>query len=269
MTDKTRYRRATLANSILPARYWGAPPRFDRRANHRDRDVQWFMLPDSNDQPTGVCEPLGLEGIACSVALELALPELIVGSWHRTVKRTQVPETAIDEDRDPQASEGHIRSDKAAVSPDRKVLAESKSRCMKRRPKRHLGFGVSALHRSHVQRAPGRGSLVTPAHSVFVASFRALCLHPAAFVFDDCLPKPLRESLRPDAMASGDPIGRGDKLADCLVAVPLTCKLCKFHCTCRTGLASFLEPSQRRLTKRDTDVESAAGPRRRTRKGRK
>lgn len=111
------------------------------------------MFPNADYLPAAFMKDSRVQLIALAVPLEFRDPVVSVHSRHPTVGRATMPETAVDEYRDPTLSEDYVRPDSMSVNLERVVAAISQSAAMECRPQRQLWGCVATTIRLHVPTA--------------------------------------------------------------------------------------------------------------------
>ena len=99
------------------------------------------MLPDSNDGPSLLIKPPIRVSVARHIRGDLLAPPFSIGLGCRSVVRTGVPKTSVNEDRDPKARIGNVRS--PPHSRQGIVDAKPVTHAMECRVQHDLGSGVS------------------------------------------------------------------------------------------------------------------------------
>ena len=92
----------------------------------RRRLLDGLMLPHPDDAPFGNPERSGNPLVALAIPPDLGFPVGAVARWHPAVRRTPVPEAAVDEDGDAAAGEDDIGLCPSAIGPNDEVLAKAK-----------------------------------------------------------------------------------------------------------------------------------------------
>ena len=126
-----------------------------------------LVLPRSDDEPAVRHQRRRVPPVAAPVGVELGPPPLGVRFWRDRVLGTAVPETAVDEDRDPCSGEDDVRSaldtlsvDPEAQAPAVQFPADGQLRFGPRSPQ----AGHEALHRWTRCRRSGGRSVGTSRH---------------------------------------------------------------------------------------------------------
>ena len=113
------------------------------------------MFPDPEAHPTSFVEPQVRVAITQLVFRYLVRPVLGVGGCDSVMVRTTVPETSVEEDRDPCSREDQVG--RAAQSLEwLRGDPVAKPKCMDRRTKRDFRLRVPAFVGLHVRADPGR-----------------------------------------------------------------------------------------------------------------
>lgn len=101
------------------------------------------MLPDSENRPTGLAEPPLVLKIPCNVTFELRDPVFTVSPRDSLVLWTAMPETTIDEHREPMPAKNDVWPDASPVLQlDVEVLAELIPSAMQQCSNQYLRLGV-------------------------------------------------------------------------------------------------------------------------------
>lgn len=105
----------------------------DHRLDRCQRDLDWFVVPETQDCPSRRLECGCLLLVSPDIALELGWPVAAVDLGHPAVFWAAVPKTAVDEHSHLAPREGDVRPDELAVGPDWEIFAEAVAPAMQRR----------------------------------------------------------------------------------------------------------------------------------------
>ena len=114
-----------------------------------------IVFPHSDDRPTRLGERCVGRPISSHVRLELLRPPLLVRLREGCVLRATMPETAVDEHRDPLAREGDI-GPRSTQSRDTQVDPVAETAAVELPAQSHLGVRIPVSHARHPFRNLGR-----------------------------------------------------------------------------------------------------------------
>lgn len=124
----------------------------------RRRDV----LPDPQHSPAGGPQVTVHLPIALTVALQLRLPVVLISPRSVPMKRTSMPEAAVDKHREPRSWKRDIDPHQSSGKPDCEMLTKAPASPVQRGANRDLRPGVRLAVRLHHRRdlAAGRGRIL-------------------------------------------------------------------------------------------------------------
>lgn len=113
--------------------------------------VEELVLPDANDAPAFAAQGFADNAVALHVSAQLRGPVPLVRRRLSAVLRADVPEAAINEDRDLTRCEHDVRLDAdTTVEPEKKVLPVPVAELVQRFPKLDLGLRICPAVGAHV-----------------------------------------------------------------------------------------------------------------------
>lgn len=115
-----------------------------------------FVLPESQDRPSGRFQGRSLTAITLRVPHKFRTPVGRISGWLTTVNWAGMPETAIDKDGDPPFGKHDVGSYQPALDADAMVLAKPVPEPVKGRSECHLRLRINSADGGHVPGAPGR-----------------------------------------------------------------------------------------------------------------
>ena len=131
-------------------------PAVQQQRHSISRVAHGFVLPHSNNDPTGAAERLVIATVAVSVDSQLGLPPFPVRFREDSVIGAGVPEASVDEHGDTKARERDV--DVAPWSTWRLMIdSEPEPSAVEFAPERELRPGVAAAVGSHRRPSCGRG----------------------------------------------------------------------------------------------------------------
>lgn len=168
MSSGSRCRRRSFS-AIFELAFGGCPHQDIRHC--LDRIGEWYVLPQPDDTPPSRLKSFVGGPVALDVPAQLRSPVPLVAGRLPTVFRADMPEAAVNEDRDLARSEHDVRTDTNAfgeIEPE--VLAVPVALSVERAAQGDLGFGVGPAVRPHVPRSSlaGRPWIGPPGRATFL-----------------------------------------------------------------------------------------------------
>ena len=145
-----------------------------------------FVFPSPKHSPASPFESLADRAVSCDIAGQLWAPVVGIRTWFVAVHWTDVPETAVDEHRQPRTREHHIRPDHPVWKAHGKILSKPQAPAMKLRTHRHFRRRVATRVSAHPlangiarrvgirERHAARGYIARSTEQEFAATSRKL-----------------------------------------------------------------------------------------------